>query len=97
MKKMQGNLAENYRVVLITSSDKYAASCQLADVAGILNRVDVYPAETFVAQNMDELAMFNRASFLKTFRRLLLTYNTRVDAIEPEKSLLIEIPGRLEA
>ena len=97
MKKMQGNLAENYRVVLITSSDRYDASCQLADVAGIMNRVDIYPVETFVAQNMDELAKFSRASFLKTFGELLRTYNMRIDAIEPEKSLLIEIPGRLEA
>ena len=49
--------------------------------------------KSFVAQNMDELAKFNRASFLK----LLRTYNTRGDAIEPEKSLLLEIPGRLES
>jgi hypothetical protein len=96
MKKMQSNLAENYRVVLITSSDRYSASCQLADVAGILNRVDIYPVESFVAQNMDELSKFSRAAFLKIFLELLRTYNSRVDAIESEKSLPIEIPGRLE-
>jgi len=97
MQKMKSNLAENYRVVLVTSSDKYDASCQLAELAGILSRVDVYSIETFVAQNIDELAAFSRNSFLKTFSSLLSTYNARVDAIETEKSLLIEIPGQFRS
>lgn len=84
-------------MVSITPSDRYSASCQLADVAAIFNRIDIYTVESFVAQNMEELAKFNRTSFLKTFLELLRTYNARVDAIESEKSLLIEIPGRLKA
>ncbi len=53
--------------------------------------------ETFVAQNIDELATFSRDAFLKTFANLLRTYNASVDAIEAEKSLLIEIPGQFQA
>jgi len=96
MTKMKGNLAENYRAVLITSLDNYAASCQIARLAGILSRIDIYSVDAFVAQNIDELASFNRTSFLRTFSKLLNIYNKRVDAIESEKSLLIEIPGQLK-
>jgi len=96
MNKIKSNLAENYRVVLITSSDKRDASSQLAEVAGVFSRIAIYPLETFVAQNIDELASFSRASFLTTFAALLRKYNERVDAIEADKSLLISIPGQFE-
>jgi hypothetical protein len=51
--------------------------------------------ESFVAQNIDELARFSLSEFRKKFRELLEEYNRRVDSVEFDKSLMIDIPATL--
>lgn len=97
MTKMRKNLAEGYRVILIIPSGKFNAADQLAELADIKNRVDIYNVENFIAQNIDELSVFSRSVFLHKFAELLETYNRRVGAVEADKSLLIEVPGQLKA
>ena len=58
-------------------------------------RISVQSLEAFISQNLEELSGFNRSQRLAGLRDLLQTYNSRVDAIEPDKSLLIEIPPNL--
>lgn len=52
--------------------------------------------ETFVSQNLDELSVFKKDELMSGLRRLLETYNERVDAVETDKSLMIDIPKNLE-
>jgi hypothetical protein len=58
-------------------------------------RISVQSVESFVAQNIEELATFRKDELISGLRRLLETYNQRVDAIEIDKSLLIEMPHNL--
>ena len=60
-------------------------------------RVSIFLLETFVSQNIDELGGFHSAARVGDLSRLLLTYNRRVDAVEMDKSLLIELPRNLPA
>ena len=60
-------------------------------------RITVQSIEAFVAQNIDELSDFSGGELIGGFRRLLEKYNERVDAIESDKSLLVEIPHNLQA
>lgn len=52
--------------------------------------------ESFVAQNLEELSMFSKDKLTGGFRLLLEKYNERVDQIESDKSMLIEIPRNLQ-
>ena len=58
-------------------------------------RISVQSLEAFISQNLEELSGFTRSQRLTGFRDLLQTYNTRVDAVENDKSLLIEITSFL--
>lgn len=57
--------------------------------------IAVESIESFIANNVEELAQFSRNGLVSGFRRLLEEYNRRVDAIEDDKSLLIEVPPTL--
>jgi hypothetical protein len=62
-------------------------------------RAAVPPAEaieSFVATNIDELSEFDGEKLKPRFRRLLEKYNERVNAIELDKSTLIDIPPNLD-
>ena len=52
--------------------------------------------ESAVAANLEELAEFQTDARLDSFRRLLETYNRRVDAVETDKSMLVDIPRPLQ-
>jgi hypothetical protein len=58
-------------------------------------RVAVESIESFVGQNVEEMAAFSQAVLSAKFYQLLVTYNERVDAIEVDKSVMIEIPPNL--
>jgi hypothetical protein len=60
------------------------------------DRITVRCAETFVSQNIEELAVFAKGGLISGFRRLLETYNQRVDTVERDKSMLIEMPHTLQ-
>ena len=58
-------------------------------------RISVDSIEAFVGGNIDELSTFNRKNVAEQFRRLLETYNSRVNEIENDKSMMVEIPAIL--
>jgi len=58
-------------------------------------RISVQSLEAFISQNLEELSGFTRSQRVTGFRDLLQTYNTRVDGVENDKSLLMEIPPNL--
>ena len=59
------------------------------------DRIAVESIESFVANNIEELSQFAKDDLKSGFRRLLEKYNERVNSIELDKSLLIEIPPTL--
>jgi len=57
--------------------------------------VAVESIESFIGQNIDELAGFSNATLRDQLRTLFETYNQRVDVAENDKSHLIRIPANL--
>lgn len=57
--------------------------------------VMVVDIETFIGQNLEELSKFSSAGRSSGFKALLEIYNHRVDTIEYDKSLQIDIPHGL--
>jgi hypothetical protein len=59
---------------------------------GFTKKVDVFSIEQFVAQNLDELAVFDKNRALQQLRLLLEKYNVLIETYEHDQSLKIIIP-----
>lgn len=88
------NLADGYKVYLLVP-DQYVIGARQNVETVAAGRISVESIESFVAQNIDELATFSRSDARRRLRELLETYNRRVDATENDKSMLIDLPGNL--
>jgi hypothetical protein len=94
--KCKENLREGLRVYLIVPDRMLIGARQNAE--GIEpGRIFVESIEGFVGGNVDEMSAFARSSMVEQFRLLLELYNCRVDAVETDKSMLIEIPRPLSS
>jgi len=92
--KCKANVQMGYDVYLLVPDRLMVGARQ--NTEGLLpGRISVQSLEAFISQNLEELSHFARPERTAGFRALLQTYNTRVNAIETDKSLLIEIPYNL--
>lgn len=92
--KCKSNVDEGFRVYLLVPERLLAAAKVNADLH-LPGRIFVESVESFVGQNVEELSAFSRIKLTGEFRKLLEIYNHRVDAIESDKSLVIEIPANM--
>ena len=89
------NVEEGLGVYLLVPDRVLAGARQNAEAAAA-GRIIVDSIESFVGNNVGELAEFSKMKLRDGFRRLLEEYNRRVDIVEADKSLMIEIPGNLQ-
>lgn len=89
------NVRDGFRPVVVVPESKIDAARQLAELAGIMDRVDVIGLEAFVGLNVEEMASFRAAEVRSGLRRLLHTFNDRIREIESNVSLQVEIPANL--
>lgn len=94
--KCEMNLRNNYRAILLVAESKLQAAKQMAEMKSIVDRVGILSIESFVGQNIEEMGEFERRNLSKTWRELLEEYNRRVNQVETDRSLLIEIPNNLQ-
>jgi hypothetical protein len=92
--KCKQNIDMGFSVYLLVPQRRLAGTKDIAEDS-LPGRVTTQSIESFVAQNLEELSMFSKDKLRAGFRLLLEKYNERVDTIEPDKSLLIEIPRNL--
>lgn len=95
LEKCKGNLERGLRVYLLVPDAQVVGARQNAELLAA-GRIAVESIESFVATNVDELSEFDGDQLKSGFRRLLEMYNARVDAVELDKSLMIDIPPNLE-
>jgi hypothetical protein len=88
------NLGDGLRVYLLVPDRSLAAARQNVDLI-VPSGVAVESIESFVSQNIEEISYFSKSRLIPGFRRLLETYNARVEIAEIDRSLLIEIPKNL--
>lgn len=94
-KKCQENLKEGLKVYLIVPDAKLAAARQLAEQY-CNGQTAVESLESFISQNIEELSVFAADTLKYSLVNLVNIYNERVNAVEVDKSLMIELPSNLE-
>lgn len=81
---------------LLVTEDRLLGARQNAEMLDG-DRIAVEAVETFVSQNIEELSEFAHDRVRLGLRRLIEIYNERIDAVETDKSLMIELPPNLLA
>lgn len=90
------NVQQGYRVFLLVTEQRLQGARDHIDLEDALRgKVSVESIETFVSQNLEELSEFKTDNLAAGFRLLLEKYNERVDSIETDKSMIIDIPPNL--
>ena len=57
--------------------------------------IAVESLESFISQNIEELSLFSHRRLKSEIVRLIDLYNKRIDEVETDKSLMIELPENL--
>jgi len=89
------NIREGLNAFLIVPDAKVMAARALLETQGLHEKVTVESVESFVGQNISELAEFSPAKFAQKLKKLIEEYNRRVNEVETDNSLLIEMPSAL--
>lgn len=92
--KCKHNLLQGYKPFLLVPDNKLAGARQNAEQVGE-KQITVESIESFISQNIDEISVFNKDNLKHRFRELIDIYNERVNQIETDKSLMIELPSNL--
>lgn len=93
--KCRANLESGLRVWLLVPESHVVGARQNAQLL-MPGRIAVEAIECFISTNLDELSQFDGQRLKSGLRRFLEEYNRRVDDVELDKSMLIEIPGNLD-
>ena len=94
--KCRQNIAMGYSVYLLVPDRVLVGTRQNAENL-FPGQITTQSIESFVGQNLEELSVYSKGELTGGFRRLLEKYNERVDQVEPDKSMLIEIPRNLQS
>ena len=90
------NIRQGLAAFLLVVDSKRATARALLETEDLEAKVAVESVESFVGQNLSELAEFAPATFAEKLGELLVEYNRRVEEVETDGSLLIAIPSVME-
>lgn len=93
IRKCIANIEAGLRPLIVTVPAQTVVADGLADVAGIVHRLDVLDIEQFLAANLHERALFQTKNRNARTAELLEHYNRLIDSHETDPSLKIEIAG----
>lgn len=85
------NLESGVHPVLLVPREFVAKALLRAELEGIAARVTVLSIEDFLAQNVIELATESSEDFFTTIKAIIDEYNRRLEQVETDLSLKIEI------
>ncbi|WP_287004228.1 MULTISPECIES: DUF4928 family protein [Gordonia] len=89
------NLADGYRPMVLVPENRLDAGRQIAETTGLGTRTSVQAIEDYIGNNVEEIGGLIASGVRAELKKLLETYNERVEAVEPDPALLIAIPGNL--
>lgn len=92
--KCKHNISQGYKPFLLVPDNKLIGTRQIAEQTSE-QKIAVESIESFVSQNIDEISFFQKDNLITCIKDLITIYNSRVDEVETDKSLMIELPSNL--
>lgn len=92
--KCRHNIQQGFKPFLLVPDSKLIGARQIAEQTSE-HQISVESIESFVSQNVDEISSFDKHNLIDSFKELVNIYNFRVDEVETDKSLMIELPSNL--
>ncbi len=92
--KCRHNIRQGFKPFLLVPDSKLIGARQIAEQVSE-QQITVESIETFVSQNINEISIFSKDKLTTSFKELIALYNQRVDEVETDKSLMIELPSNL--
>lgn len=89
--KCLANLSHGLRPVIITVSRRVVSARNMLEDAGIVDRVEVWDVQQFLASNVFEHGCFDAEGRANTLGELVSIYNSIVDEFEADPSLCIDL------
>ncbi len=91
IRKCSENLADNLHPLVVTTQAGVGGAAALAKNAGMMERIEIFEVEQFVAMNIMEWSKFHGAQRPVSVKNLIEHYNRIVLECETDPSLRIEI------
>lgn len=92
--KCKQNIEQGLKPFLLVPDSRLIGARQIAEQV-CEQQIAVESIESFVSQNINEISFFNNDMLTTSFKELVSIYNQRVDEVETDKSLMIELPSNL--
>jgi Domain of unknown function (DUF4928) len=93
--KCKHNISQGLTPFLLVPDNKLIGTRQNAEQTSE-HQIAVESIESFVSQNINEISVFDKGNLILNIRELIDIYNRRVDDVETDKSLMIELPSNLQ-
>lgn len=93
--KCKHNITQGLKPFLLVPDNKVLGARQIAEQMSE-QQIAVESIESFVSQNINEISIFSIDRLTESFKQLVALYNQRVDEVETDKSLMIELPSNLQ-
>jgi len=93
--KCRHNIQQGFKPFLLVPDSKLIGTRQIAEQT-CEQQIAVESIESFVSQNINEISAFSKDRLTASLKDLVLLYNQRVDEVETDKSLMIELPSNLQ-
>lgn len=91
MQKCLDNINAGLRPLIVTIYDKVSAAKQLAEIKGVLHRVEIVDAEQFIATNVYEWSAFDSSKQRDSIKNMIDIYNQLIDTYETDPSLKVDL------
>ena len=89
MKKCEQNLKASLRPILVTTRRQFDFASRLAEHLGLINRIDFFDIEQFIAINVYEKGGFSSEGRKRVVLDLIDRYNEIIEMVEKDPSLKI--------
>lgn len=91
MEKCGANIQAGIRPVIITIAERVKTARDLAEDAGISERLEVWDIQQFLSTNVYEHGLFEREERKRTVTKIIDGYNGIIDRYESDPSLKIDV------
>lgn len=91
VKKCAENLGAGMHPVLLVPRTELGKARHLAEDQRVAERLTIIAIEDFIALNIIEMSVGDQQQFIEKLRAIVESYNTRLEAVETDLSLKIEL------